>query len=264
LLSLHKEGRATTSSMVSATRGCRSSTASCEGVCVALKSPLARGSGGLQPTKHLGSATAAYRTWRSSMWRSAGCATQKSSLETTCVKHTGTCYGASRILGASLRCRRCSSARTSSRGDPFIWRISQPFKGSAVVALVLPPRALPGRAIRAATCRSCFGRAGLPTNSGLAQRSLRHRRLGRLPHPSSFSPCSPTSSRPLLDGEPISPKGALLSVLFEPMPVMFLFICRQVDPAGVPPPIHSAALAEENRGLDAHSEGSARQRCEAP
>ena len=104
------EGRATTSSMVSATRGCRSSTASCEGVCVALKSPLARGSGGLQPTKHLGSATAAYRTWRSSMWRSAGCATQKSSLETTCVKHTGTCYGASRILGASLRCRRCWSA----------------------------------------------------------------------------------------------------------------------------------------------------------
>jgi len=124
---------------------------------------------------------------------------------------------------------------------------------------------------------------------GLAHESLRHRRFGRVPLTSSLPQIQPDSywmenpSRrkarcclsSLIRCPPCSPlsRGSLAALganpsacsLFHPLRCdttvsLCVVSCRRVDPAGAQPPIHFDAFAEENRGLAAHSEGSARQR----
>jgi hypothetical protein len=102
----------------------------------------------------------------------------------------------------------------------------------------MPPVATLGRAIGAAACRSRLGELACRrkrTALGPPMSVAAAPAVGPATPPLCLPPPrSPTSARPLLDGEPISPQGALPSASWNPARLHVLLLLRllAVDPPG--------------------------------
>jgi hypothetical protein len=188
---------------VSATRGCGSSIALCEGVCVALMSPLARCGGGLQPTKHQTAAAAA-----------SAAALPSYQLQTTYRRESRAyAFGSRRI--DTKRCVHGKQNKQTLRGTAAagagVAAYRSAGKGDQGCCLSFPP-----------------GVAGRPTKANrFGPAHVSRCRTGGWPDcpaPLPSSPCSPTLARPLLDGEPFPSRGALLSAFMDPLPFHALLL----------------------------------------